>query len=176
MTGRFVLRHSHRMKLTAQCAIIVFSALALGACRQADGPMPTANEEVQNELQDITHDLQNVARRDPAGPEDLAHDLGKYPRVNDEVPAVNELSRRTGDVLLGKTFNEQTAQRMAHSLWTSVAARELSERQVETLQNEVQSILVSMGVSEPQAQQVAAQVGEVQKAVGDRPRRWYELF
>ncbi len=79
-------------------------------------------------------------------------------------------------MLVGKTLNDTTAQRLAHSLWTSVAARELSERQVETLQNDVQSQLVAIGVAEPQAQQVAAQVGEVQKAVGNRPRRWYELF
>ena len=164
------------MKSTFQYAIIIFSALALGACRQADGPMPTVNAEIQNELQDITHDLQNVARRDPSGPEDLAHDLGKYPRASDEVPAVNELSRRTGEVLVGKSFKEQTAQRLAHSLWTSIAARELSERQMEALQNDVQSQLVAIGVAEPQAQQVAAQVGEVQKAVGDHPRRWYEFF
>ena len=164
------------MKLTVQYAVILVSALALGACRQADGPMPTVDPGIQNELQDITHDLQNLARLDPSGAEDLAHDLGKYPRASEEVPAVNELSRRTSEVLVGKPFTEQAAQRLAHSLWTSIAARELSERQIETLQNDVQSILVSIGVAEPQAQQVAAQVGEVQKAVGDRPRRWYEFF
>ena len=164
------------MKSTVHYAIILVSALALGACRQADGPMPPVNAEIQNELLDISHDLQNVARRDPAGPEDLAHDLGKYPRQSDEMPAVNELTRRTSNVLVGKTVNEQAGQRLAHSLWTTVAARELSERQVETLHNDLQSILVSIGVAEPQAQQVAAQVGEVQKAVGDRPRRWYEFF
>ncbi len=138
--------------------------------------MPTADAETQNELVDVSHDLQNVARRDPEAPKDLADDLSKYPRRVTAVPSVNELTRRTATVLVGKTLNDTTAQRLAHSLWTSVAARELSERQVETLQNDVQSQLVAIGVAEPQAQQVAAQVGEVQKAVGNRPRRWYELF
>jgi hypothetical protein len=164
------------MKSTFQCAVILFSALALGACRQADGPMPAANPEIQNEIHDISRDLLNVASRDPAGPEDLTHDLGKYPRRDDEMPAVNELSRRTVAVIAGRTFDDQMAQRIAHSLWTSIAARELSERQIETLQNEMQATLVAAGVAEPQAQQVAAQVGEVQKQVGDRPRRWYEFF
>ena len=164
------------MKSTFRYAIILFSALALGACRQADGPMPTADANVQNDLEDIRHDLQNVAKGDPAGPQDLADDLGKYPRRKEDVPSVNELSRRTVNLLAGRTVNEVTAQRLAHSLWTTVAARELSERQIETLQNEVQSILVSVGIAEPQAQQVAVQVGAVQKAVGDRPRRWYEFF
>jgi hypothetical protein len=31
-------------------------------------------------------------------------------------------------------------------------------------------------VTEPNAQLGAALVGDVQRAVGDRPRRWYELF
>lgn len=164
------------MKSKGHYVFIIFSALALGGCRQADGPMPAVNAEIENELHDISRDLQNVAGRDPAAPDDLAHDLGKYPRQTDEMPSVNELSRRTVNVVVGRSLDDQAAQRLAHSLWTTAAARQLSERQVEALQNEVQSILVSIGVAEPQAQQVAAQVGEVQKAVGDRPRRWYELF
>ena len=58
----------------------------------------------------------------------------------------------------------------------SVGAKDLSERQIETLQNDVQAHLVSLGVGEESAQQVAAQVGEVQSSVTLRPRRWYELF
>ena len=164
------------MKLTVQYAIILVSALALGACRQADGPMPTADANTLGELEDVRHDLENVAKKDPAAPEDLASDIAKYSRRATAIPAINELTRRTVNVLAGKTVNEQAGNRLAHSLWMTVAARELSERQIEALQNDVQSILVSIGVAEPQAQQVAAQVGEVQKAVGDRPRRWYEFF
>ena len=164
------------MKSTFQYAIILFSALALGACRQADGPMPTADANTQGELEDVRHDLQNVAKRDPMAEQDLADDLGKYSRRRTAIPAVNELIRRTATVLTGKTVNEQAGNRLAHSLWTTVYARELSERQMEALQNDVQSQLVAIGVAEPQAQQVAAQVGEVQKAVGDHPRRWYEFF
>jgi hypothetical protein len=40
----------------------------------------------------------------------------------------------------------------------------------------MQALLESLGVSEESAQQVAAQVGEVQSSVTLRPRRWYELF
>ena len=40
----------------------------------------------------------------------------------------------------------------------------------------MQAHLVSLGVGEDSAQQVAAQVGEVQSSVTLRPRRWYELF
>lgn len=73
-------------------------------------------------------------------------------------------------------MTEQAAQRLTHNLWLSVAARDISERQVESLQNDTQSLLVSVGVAEVRAQEVATQVGEVQRAVTDRPRRWYELF
>ncbi len=164
------------MKSTVTPAFIVIVALALSGCRQADGTIPKPDATTEGELEDVRHDLQNVARRDPAGPGDLENDLVKYARRRSEVPAVTELVRRTSTVLPGRNLTEPTAIRMAHSLWTAIAAREISERQVEGLQNEVQSIFVSIGVAEQQAQQIAAQVGEVQKAVTQKPRRWYELF
>jgi len=40
----------------------------------------------------------------------------------------------------------------------------------------MKSQLMSLGVDEPQAQNVAAQVGVVQQAVTARHRRWYELL
>lgn len=157
-------------------ALIVVVALSVSACRQADGPVPAPNPVVQEELQDVSRDLQNVAGNNPTGPEELAVDLGKYVIRPSAMPAVDELVRRTARVLPNTKLTDQTAQQLAHNLWVSIAAREMSERQVETLQNDVQSLLMSVGVAEPNAQQVAAQVGEVQRAVGDRPRRWYEFF
>jgi PBP1b-binding outer membrane lipoprotein LpoB len=164
------------MQSRIQYAIILLSALLLGACRQGDGPVAKPDANAEAELDDVKHDLQNVARRDPSGPEDLRYDVTKYARRATEAPAIDELSRRTASVIAGKTLDDQTAARLAHSLWTSIMAREISERQVEALQNEMQSVLMSAGVAEPQAQQVAAQVGVIQKQVSNRPRRWYELF
>jgi hypothetical protein len=165
------------MRSRARYVLIVIMGLSLGACRQADGPMPAPNETVQEELVDVTRDLQNVASgRDPQAPEDLAGDLGKYTDSPSAKLVVDEMSERTATVLAGVNLTEQAAQRLAHNLWLSVAARELSGRQVETLQNDVQSLLMAEGVAEENAQQVAAQVGDVQGAVTARPRRWYELF
>lgn len=165
------------MRLRARHVLIVIAGLSVGACRQADGPIPAPNANVQEELVDVTRDLQNVASgRDPQGPQDLAADLRKYADRPAAVPAVDELSARTARVLGGRNLAEQDAQRLAHNLWLAVEAREMSERQIETLQNDVQALLMSIGVAEQSAQQVAAQVGEVQSAVSDRPRRWYELF
>ena len=165
------------MRSRARYVLIVIAGLSLGACRQADGPIPAPNETVQEELVDVTRDLQNVASgRDPQAPKDLADDLRKYARRPSAEPVVDELSRRTAGVLAGINLTEQAAQQLTHNLWLSVAARDLSERQIETLQNDVQSLLISLGVAEANAQPVAAQVGDVQVAVTDRPRRWYELF
>lgn len=165
------------MRSRARYVLIVIAGLSLGACRQADGPIPAPNQTVQGELVDVAHDLENIAKvRDPQAPKDLADDLRKYARRPSTEPAVDELSRRTAGILAGANLTEQAAQRLAHNLWLSVAARELSERQIETLQNDVRSLLTSMGVAEENAQRVAAQVGDVQGAVTDRRRRWYELF
>ena len=166
-----------RMRLLVRCVVVAAVGLSFGACRQADGPIPVPSEDVQAELDDVVRDLQNVARaKDPQAPSDLVSDLRKFAQRRDAEPTVDELTRRTVTALGGIELPEQSAQRLAHSLWVSIAARELSERQVETLQSDVQLMLTSFGVTEANAQQVAAQVGEVQSAVGDRPRRWYELF
>jgi hypothetical protein len=150
--------------------------LALAGCRQADGPVPVAEGDTPNRLQDLSRDLQNVAGGDAAAPRDLADDLRVFVDDAANAPAVNELARRASEVVAGKQLNEQSAQRLAHQLWTAVAAREMSERQVESLQNDTQALLVSLGVPEDNAQNVAAQVGDVQKAVSSRQRRWYEFF
>ncbi len=165
------------MRSRARYVLIVMAGLSFGACRQADGPVPAPNANVQEELVDVTRGLENVASgRDPQAPKDLADDLRKYASGPDAAPAVDQLSQRTASVLSGVNLSEQDAQRLAHTLWLSVAARDLSERQIETLQNDMQALLISVGVAQENAQQVAAQVGEVQGAVTDRPRRWYELF
>ena len=165
------------MRSPLRFVVLVLASLAFGACRQADGPMPEPDPDVQAELRDVAKDLQNIAgARDPEAVRDLTSDLGKYARRPTEVPAVDELSRVTASAVSGVDLSERSAERLAQSLWVSVAARELSERQVESLRNDMQLLLTSIGVSEANAQQVAAQVAQVQAAVNSRPRRWYELF
>src|SRR5687768_11448970 len=158
---------------------LLIGALAVfgGGCRQADGPVPAPTQIHQEELVDVARDLQNVATgRDPNGPKDLADDLRKYTEKPAARPLVDELSSRTAKAIAGRELPEQDAQRLAHNLWVAVYAKDLSEKQIETLRNDMQAHLVSRGVGEESAQQVAAQVGEVQSSVTLRPRRWYELF
>lgn len=157
---------------------IALVPLLLAGCRQADGPIPTPDESVQEDLYDVRRDLEYIASGyDPTASKDLALDLRKYVEEEPEAArAVDELTRRTASVLPGTKLPEQMADRLAHNLWLSIMAREISERQVEALQNDTQSLLMSIGVAEENAQQVAAQVGEVQRVRTNRQRRWYELF
>jgi hypothetical protein len=157
--------------------LLAVAVMMLGGCRQPDGAIPAPDATVQEELADVTRDLQYIAEaRDPEAPKNLADDLRKYAQRPAALPAVDELSRRTAGAVAGTQLTEQAAQRLTHNLWLSVAARDISERQVESLQNDTHSLLVSIGVADDRAQEVATQVGEVQRAVTARPRRWYELF
>jgi hypothetical protein len=165
------------MKSPAFGLLIMALTVLGGGCRQADGPIPAPTQTHQEELVDVARDLQNVATgRDPNGATDLANDLRKYTERAAAKPVIDELSGRTAKAVAGRELPDQDAQRLAHNLWVSVYARDLSERQIEALQNDVQTHLVALGVGEDSAQQVAAQVGEVQRSVTRRPRRWYELF
>ena len=158
-------------------ALVLVAAAVLTSCRQADGTMPTPTQAATDDIYDLSRDLQNVAGGNPNGPAEFAQDIHEYAADKASAkPAVEELVRRTTSMLGGRMLSDQTARQLAHSLWMTVAARDLSERQIETLQNEVRTVLVSTGISEENAQQVAAQVGEVQLAVTDRQRRWYEMF
>ena len=150
-------------------------AISLAGCRQADGPMPEATESVANELGDISRDLQNVAYQSPSGPQDLSDDISHYAQgTNGGEAAAQELARRLAQALMGKMFKVAQAMPVAHTAWIAVAARQLSQQQIENLKNEMKSELVALGVNEQQAQSVADQVGVVQKAVSARQRRWYE--
>jgi hypothetical protein len=158
-------------------ALLIVLSLVAAGCRQPDGPMPTPNQNVQDDLVDIGRDLMYIATgSDPAAPQDLSADLRKYVTRDEAMPVVEELSRRTAGAVANTKLPEQTAQRLAHTLWVAIAAREMSDRQVEALQNDTQSMLISVGVADEPAAQVAAQLGEVQRVVTDRQRRWYEWF
>jgi type IV pilus biogenesis protein CpaD/CtpE len=156
--------------------LIVIVSLGFAGCRQTDGPMPTAEGEVPNRLVDISRDLMSVSRGDTQARQDLADDLRVFVTNREAVPAADELARRTSDVVAGKTLDDQNAERLAHHLWTAAAARDISQRQVESLQNDLHALLVSMGVPEDNALNVASQAGEVQRLVTTRERRWYEFY
>jgi len=137
--------------------------------------MPEASETVANELGDISRDLQNVAYQSPSAAQDLTEDISHYAQgSNGGEAAAQELAQRLAQALAGKMFKVAQAMPVAHTVWVAVAARQLSEQQIENLSNEMKSELMALGVDESRAQSVADQVGAVQQAVTARHRRWYE--
>jgi hypothetical protein len=164
------------MRSTVRFVLIPAAVLSLAACRQADGPIPTPNLATQNEIDDLSRDLLGVVSRVDQSDRNLADGLHKYTENPDILPAFDELARRTSSVVAGSRLSQTAAQQLAHALWLTVAAREMSGRQVEALQTEMQAVLIAAGVPEPDAQPVVAQVGEVQRLVTARPKRWYEFY
>jgi hypothetical protein len=72
--------------------------------------------------------------------------------------------------------NDETQAKIVNLLWTSVAARELSERQVDALKDDMRNTLLAVGVTQPDANLAAGRVGVVQNVVTLRTRRWYERY
>jgi hypothetical protein len=163
--------------MSSRLAIAATALLFLTACRQAESPLPTPDEDVREELNDVRRDLQDIAsNRDAAAGDALAQDVRKYVVRPSAVPAVDEMTRLTAAALPGRIVPDEAGDKLAYSLWVAATARELSESQIEALQNDVQAQLVALGVPQDSAQAIGAQVGRVQGAVTDRQRRWYELF
>ena len=158
-------------------AFIAASALAGAGCRQADGPLPPVTSSVSNELGDIGKDLWNVGNDNADGPKDLSDDLSHYAQgSNGGEAAAKQLSQRVTSAIAGKKFKLAQSAPLARTCWEIVAARQLSEKQVDGLKNDLKSQLMSLGATDQQAQSAADQVGPVQQAVTARHRRWYELL
>jgi hypothetical protein len=158
-------------------AIVIAAALQLAACRQADGPMPETTPTTANELGDISRDLQSLAGGSADASKDLSDDISHYAEgTSGGQAAAAEMSRRLGEALKGKSFKLAQAMPVAHTCWVAVAGRQMSEKQIENLKNEMKTELMSLGADEQHAQGVADQVGAVQQAVTARHRRWYELL
>ena len=160
-------------------ALCVAVALAAAGCRMSDGPMPTPTSEDLNRLDDLRRDVGNVVGGNQEGRKDFADDLLVFvtPGARPEAPAaINELARLIADAAVASKLKEEALPPLLKQVWVAVAARELSEKQVATLQADVRTTLAGLGVPEPSQQAISSQIVVVQKAVTDRSRRWYEVF
>jgi hypothetical protein len=164
-----------RSLLALSCAF----TLALAGCRMADGPMPAADKDVPGRLLDLSADLQNITAGHEEATKDLSDDLQVFVDVDekpDAVPAIDELSRRVAAGLSRIDVDEAGRQRVAKQLWLAVAGHDYSDKQLENLQADVHSAMLSVKATEQHAQAVASQALAVQQQVRNRQRRWYEVF
>jgi hypothetical protein len=154
-------------------------ALAAAGCRMADGPLPTPSSEDLNRLDDLRRDLGNVVGGHQEARQDFLDDLMVFVKPGtkpDAAGAISELARLVSEAAIAAQVKEAAVPPFLKQVWVAVVARELSEKQVTTLQADVKTTLAGLGVAEPAAQAISNQIGTVQKSVTDRTRRWYEVF
>ena len=169
------------MRLRLIPALALAAACSLSGCRQPDGAVPAETGEAPNRISDLRENVENVARGDANAPRELADDLKVFidneaDNAADAMRAADELARRISTAVKGRAVPEQTGQQIARQLWLTMSARELSERQVDKLQEDLTAALVAVGSPEPSAQAVAEQAAAVQQVLTTRERRWYEFF
>jgi hypothetical protein len=165
------------MRLRSACCIVVIGAVCgTAGCRQPDGALPQQNSETVNRLHDLQRDIQSVAAGEADAPKDLADDLAVFADEPEGVSAARTLAGSTSVVLVKRSLSDEALNQLSSVLWKTVASRELSDRQIDALKDDMRGTLVSIGVSQSDSNAVADRVGQTQKAVTHRTRRWYERY
>ena len=151
--------------------------LAVSAgCKQGDGTLPGKTGDVPNRLSDLKRDLESVVAGDQGAVQDLIDDLNVFTEEPEGQSAARALTNTVCPMLINRKLDDEAMTRIVTVLWTAVSARELSERQIDALKDEMRNVLTSVGVSQPDANLAAGRVGDVQNAVTLRSRRWYERY
>lgn len=164
------------MLTSTRLALALALGLAVAGCRQPDGPAPAPDANGTNEIGDIARDMINVVNKDPDAAEDLRADLSKYGADAEATAQIDAFARQLAQALADARLEDATAQQLAKTLWTAVTAKELSTRQVDALERELEDLLARAGVPEERAQGLANRLDEMQQAITDNPKRWYQLF
>jgi hypothetical protein len=156
--------------------LVLIAAVAAGACKQGDGPMPDKSGDVPNRLSDLKRDLESVVAGDQQAVQDLTDDLMVFIDEPEGQAMTKAMSTTICAMLIKRPVNDEMQTKIVSLMWTAVAARDLSERQMDALKDDVRNTLLAVGVTQPDANLAAGRVGEVQKAVTLRTRRWYERY
>jgi hypothetical protein len=157
-------------------ALVLVTMLGAVACKQGDGQLPAKTNEVPNRLGDLKRDLEAIIGGEQQAVQDLADDLLVFTDEPEGRTATKALAVTVSSMLVNRTINEETQTKVVDLMWTAVAARELSERQVDALKDDMRNTLLAAGVTQPDANLAAGRVGDVQNAVTLRTRRWYERY
>jgi hypothetical protein len=160
--------------------VVCLVASVTAACRMADGPLPNPKaDEVPNQLGDLGRDLSGVVNGDAQARQDFLDDMMAFvdlEQAPDAEAPVKQLAGQVIDAVVATKAQESAVAPLLEYLYVAIRARELSENQVKTLEENVQTAASRMGVDDVKARALAAQAGIVQQAVTDRHRRWYEVF
>ena len=157
-------------------ALVFVAALGAAGCKQGDGAPPAKNADVPNRLGDLQRDLAAVVGGEQQAIQDLSDDLLVFTDEPEGQKATRVLANTVCTMLVKRPGTDETQAKIVSLLWTAVAARELSERQVDGLKDELRNTLLAVGVTQPDANLAAGRVGDVQNAVTLRTRRWYERY
>jgi hypothetical protein len=157
-------------------ALVLVAALGAASCKQGDGPLPAKTKDVPNRLGDLQRDLAAVVGGEQQAIEDLTDDLLVFTDQPEGQTATKALAMTVCSMLVNRPVNDEMQTKIVNLLWTAVAARELSERQVDGLKDDFRNTLLAVGVTQPDANLAAGRVGDVQNAVSERGRRWFERY
>jgi len=157
-------------------AMVFVAALCGGACKQGDGQLPAKIDDVPNRLSDLKRDLEAVVGGEQQAVQDLSDDLMVFTDEPEGRTAAKALAMTVSSMLVNRKVNDEAQMKIVNLMWTAVASRELSERQVDGLKDEMRNTLLMVGVTQPDANLAAGRVGDVQNAVTLRTRRWYERY
>ena len=156
--------------------LVLFAVAAmLTGCRQPDGAVPAPQGESVNKTEDIRRDLLNLAAGDRAARQDLQVDLANLTGDGTPEHLAEQLSSDLEVALRGIQLTDEDSKQLAGSLYVVLAGRELSERQIELLRNQVTAHLADAGVDAEAAARVGEAAEQVQQAVGRNRRRWWHL-
>jgi hypothetical protein len=163
------------MRLT-MWTLVLAMAVGAAACKQGDGPLPEKSGDVPNRLGDLHRDLQAIIGGDQRAIQDLSDDLVVFTEEPEGQAAAKAMAMTLCSMLVNRSLNDEAQTRIIDLMWKAVASTELSERQIDALKDDVRNTLLSVGVTQPDANLAAGRVADVQKAVTLRERRWYERY
>lgn len=162
-----------RMMGAVRLAAALTVVLALAGCRQPDGEVPAPHGDQVNRIEDLSRDLQNLARQDADAPAELLDDLinlEPVPRPEDQLKA---LADALAAALAGATLPDADAREISTLVFQLVAAREMSESQIEQVSSDLRDLLVKAGAMPEPAERAAAAAADLAGEVTKNRKRWY---
>jgi hypothetical protein len=147
--------------------------LVLSGCRQPDGSVPAPQGEQTNRVDDISRDLQNLANNDANAPAELYDDLTYLESVPRPPERLKEMADALAVALRGGKLPDADARQAATLIFQLVAARDLSQGQIERVGSELRSALVKAGATPDVADRVSAAGAALAGDVTQNKKRWY---